>query len=218
MKSLMRSTLKSVIALVLLLQCASAQIPQLAPFSADVQYSSTGRNGGPARDMDGKLYVSQEAFRTDMQGGPRGESTFIVNIATKTNYVVLPQQHMYIEHKAAELAGRMGRNPMADLKPVDPSNPCSAQEDTACKKVGTEVVNGRSCDHWEMTDNNGTVSNVWIDQKLHFPIKRVSQGSTSELTNVKEGPQDPSLFQVPSGYTKMDINSMMQGMNGSPQQ
>ena len=133
MKSLMRTTLKSVIALVLLLQCASAQIPQLAPFSADMQYSSTGRNSGPARDMDGKLYVSQEAFRTDMQGGPRGESAFIVNFASKTSYVVLPQQHMYIEHKAGEMAGRMGRNPMADLKPVDPSNPCSAQEGTTCK-------------------------------------------------------------------------------------
>src|SRR5215472_2102729 len=116
----------SVITLVLLLLCAWAQIPQLTPFSADMQFSSTGRNGGPARDMDGKLYVSEEAVRTEMQPGPRGATIFIVNFPTKTNYVLLPQQQMYIEHKAGEMAGRMGRNPMADLRPVDPSNPCSA--------------------------------------------------------------------------------------------
>lgn len=54
---------------------------------------------------------------------------------------------------------------------------------------------------------------MWIDQKLHFPIKTVSQGTTLELSNVKEGPQDPSpsLFQVPSGYTKTDMSTMMRG-------
>ena len=205
-------------ALVLLSLFASAQIPQLTPFSADMSFSAAGRYSSPARDMDGKIYVSQEALRSDMQAGPRGESIFIVNFPTKTSYIVMPQQRMYIERKASDMAPGMGRNPIADLKPVDPNNPCSARDGATCKQVGTEVINGRSCDHWEITDKNGTVSNVWIDQKLRFPIKTVSQGSTLELSNVKEGAQDPGLFQVPDGYTKMDISNMMRGTGGPPQQ
>ena len=205
-------------ALVLLLLSASAQVPQLIPFSADMSFSAAGRNGGPVRDMDGKVYVSQEALRSDMQGGPRGESIFIVNFPTKTSYVLMPQQRMYIERKAGDMAPGMGHTPVGDLKPVDPNNPCSAREGATCKQIGTEVINGRSCDHWEITDKNGTPSNLWIDQKLHSPIKTVSQGTTLELSNVKEGPQDPSLFQVPAGYTKMDMSTMMRGTGGPPQQ
>ncbi len=65
-----------------------------------------------------------------------------------------------------------------DLHPYDPENPCATQPDVTCKKIGVETVSGRTCDHWEMTDKQGKVANVWVDQKLHFPIKMVSQDST----------------------------------------
>ncbi len=68
-----------------------------------------------------------------------------------------------------------------------------------------------------MTDKNGKVSNIWIDQKLHFPIKTVSEDSSWELSNIKEGEPSASLFEIPSGYQKMDMGSMMQGMR-PPQQ
>jgi hypothetical protein len=37
------------------------------------------------------------------------------------------------------------------------------------------------------------------------------------LTNIKEGEPAASLFEIPSGYQKMDMGSMMQGMR-PPQQ
>lgn len=81
-----------------------------------------------------------------------------------------------------------------------------------CKKVGTETVNGRLCDKWVMTDKHGATTTAWIDQKLFYPIKtQTSSGETFELTNVKEGRQDDSLFQPPAGYRKMDLGSMMGG-------
>ena len=76
---------------------------------------------------------------------------------------------------------------------------------------------GRTCDHWQITDKEGKVSNVWVDRKLHFPIKTVSADSTWELTNIKEGEPDAGLFQIPPGYHKMDMGSMMQGIH-PPQQ
>jgi hypothetical protein len=90
-------------------------------------------------------------------------------------------------------------------------------EGATCKNLGTEQVNGRSCDHWQITDKNGKVSNLWIDQKIHFPIKTVSEDSTWELSNIKEGEPAASLFEIPPGYQKMDMGSMMQGMR-PPQQ
>lgn len=198
----------------LLAQLAVGQIPQIKPFSANLQVSTTGRADGQARDMDGKMFVSQEAMRTEMQGGPRGSTVVLVNFPTQTTDVLLPDQKMYMEHKAGEMAGRMGsRNPVANLRPVNPDDPCAGREGMTCKKIGTETVNGRTCDHWEFTDSKGTVSNAWVDQTLHFPIKTVSQGSTVELTDIQEGPQEASLFQIPAGYTKMDMNNM-RGMGG----
>jgi hypothetical protein len=75
-----------------------------------------------------------------------------------------------------------------------------------------EQVNGRSCDHWQITHKDGKVTNAWIDQKLHFPIKSVSDDSTWQLTNIKEGEPSASLFEIPSGYRKMDIGGVMGGM------
>jgi hypothetical protein len=110
---------------------------------------------------------------------------------------------------------RRGPN-TADVHPYDPKNPCSADPGTTCKNLGTETVNGRSTDHWQITHKDGNISDVWIDNSLHFPIKTVSQGTTWELTNIKEGPQDASLFQIPAGYRKMDMPGMG-GMRGGPQ-
>ena len=70
-------------------------------------------------------------------------------------------------------------------------------------------MNGRSCDKWELTSKQGKQT-VWIDPKLHFPIRSVSaDGNTMDLTNIKEGSQPASLFEFPAGYTKMDLGGMM---------
>ena len=192
--------------LLLLFSSLSAQIPQLTPFSADMQTSSMQANP-MNRDMNGKLYVSQGAMRMDMEGeGPR-QAIIITTFATKTVDILMPQQHMYMEHKAGDNPMHRGPN-TSDLHPYDPKNPCSADPDTTCKNLGTETVNGRSTDHWQVTHKDGNVSDVWIDNKLHFPIKTVSGGTTWQLTNIKEGPQDASLFQVPAGYQKMEMPGM----------
>ena len=203
--------------ILMLAQLASAQAAvQPQPFSADMQFSST-RGGAMTRDMTGKMYFGSGHMRMDMQADPRGGSGVIItDFKTQTIDILMPEQHMYMEHKADEMAGRRP-GMMPSIKPFrDPGNPCAGEEGITCKKVGEEPVNGRTCDHWQITDKNGKVSNVWIDQKLHFPIKTVSEDSTLELSNIQEGEPSASLFQIPPGYTKMDMGSMMQ--MGRPQQ
>jgi hypothetical protein len=202
--------------LLLLASLVFAQIPHLTPFSADMQISSMQAN--PAnRDMSGKMYVDQHAMRMDMEGeGPR-EAIIITTFATNTVAILMPQQHLYMEHKAGENPMRRGPN-TEDVHPYDPKNPCSAEPGTTCKNLGTETVNGRSADHWQITHKDGRVSEVWIDNQLHFPIKTVSEGSIWQLSNIKEGPQDASLFQIPSGYRKMDVPGLGEVMPHPPQQ
>ena len=83
----------------------------------------------------------------------------ITNLATQTTDMLMPQQHMYMEFNAdqAAMAHRPGMAP--SIKPFrDPSNPCAYDEGSTCKNLGVEQVNGRSCDHWQVTDKNGKVS------------------------------------------------------------
>lgn len=179
-----------------------AGIPQ---FSSDMKVSGRGQG------MNGKVYFGGQKMRFEMQGGPRGEMIMINDAAKRVAYMLMPPQHMYMEF-SADMQAMRGRGPrMPDAKALDPANPCSADTNYTCKKVGSETVNGRSCDKWEFTEKSGGgTRTVWIDQKLHFPIKSVgSDGETFELTNIKEGAQPASLFEVPAGYTKMDMGGMM---------
>jgi hypothetical protein len=198
------------------LQIAVGQSPQLTPFSSDVQVTS-GHGGSGTHDVTGKMYVNREHMRMDMNAGPRGGAIMITNFATKTSDMLMPEQHMYMEFNADQaMARRPGMAP--NIRPfTDPSNPCASEVGATCKNLGVEEVNGRACDHWQITDKNGKVSNAWIDQKLHFPIKEVSQDTTFQLTNIQEGDQPASLFEIPPGYQKMDLGQMMQGMR-PPQQ
>ena len=216
MKLRIRTIPAIAIAALLLLQVAAAQMPaHFSPFSADMEATST-RAGGATHEMTGKIYITSQHMRMELKDAPGG-AVYITDFATRTSDALMPAQHMYMEYKYDEAtARRYGVAP--SIKPfADPNNPCANQEGWTCKNLGMEQVNGRSTDHWQITDKNGKVTNAWVDQKLHFPIKSVSQdGTTWQLTNIKEGEPSASLFEIPAGYQKMDMGQMMQGMR--PQQ
>ena len=89
-----------------------------------------------------------------------------------------------------------------------PANPCSSGPKANCKKLGTETVNGRATERWqvEMSLEKATMG---IDQKLPIPSKTVSSdGLTMEFSNLAEGKQDAKLFVVSAGYEKMDMGDM----------
>jgi hypothetical protein len=215
-KALLRN-LSPAAAVLILIQLASAQIPHLTPFSADVEISSTLGDRGP-RDVEANIFLTNGHMRMNFTSAGH-ESAVITNFATKTVDILMPQHQMYMEHKAGDMPGRGPGNMTQDLKAYDPANPCANQPGLTCRKIGVEDVNGRTCDHWEITDMQGHTSNIWIDQKLHFPIKTVSQNSTILLSNITEREPDASLFQIPADYRKMDMGGMMPpGAMRPPQQ
>jgi hypothetical protein len=88
----------------------------------------------------------------------------------------------------------------------------------SCTKIGSDTLNGRSTVKYEGVSSKGEKNYIWVDTKLHSVIKMDGgTGGGIELTNIKEGPQPASLFELPSGYTKFDIGAMMGQMGQRPQ-
>lgn len=184
---------------------AFAQMSQ--PFSADFT-STTSQNNVK---VTGKMYFSAPKMRMDVtmpqnerQNPMGGNVSMIVDGTTQTSYMLMPQQQMYMEFHGREAGMNPGMRSLARLRAG--ADPCADQPDKTCRKVGTETVNGRSCDKWEVTNKNSSNKETyWVDQKLYFPIKmQTSSGDVTEFTNIKEGAQPASLFTVPAGYRPFD--------------
>jgi outer membrane lipoprotein-sorting protein len=161
-----------------------------------------------------KVYFAKDKLRIESQEhNSRGQGVFIMNFATQTSDVLMTQQHMYME-MPAQVMNQRGL--YSFFQTGDVENACSdwlkmeRNAGGSCHKVGNETVNGRSAVKYAGTNSSGEPSSVWLDPKLRFPVKWQGKSSAGELRNIQEGTQSASLFEIPAGYTKMDIGHMMQ--------
>jgi hypothetical protein len=180
-------------------------------FSADMV--NTQKQDNP---VQAKIYFAKDKMRVESQDhNPKGGGAFIMNLTTQTSMVVMDQMHMYMEMPA------QAQNPRTMaysyfFRTGDVENACSdwlgmaRNRSGSCHKVGNETVNGRSTVKYEATNATGETSTFWLDPKLRFPVKWQGKNSGGELRNIQEGSQPASLFEVPAGYTKMDMGGMMQ--------
>jgi len=202
----MYSTSKVFLIVVLALALRTAGFAQAltgTPFSADMTMKASANGPG----VSGKVYFDAPKWRMDMNS--QGHQAMMIFDATnKIGYMVMTEQKMYMEVHV----DRPGRGPqMPKAKPMDPENPCGNDANMECKKAGTETINGRATDKWEFTSKDGQGENytAWVDRKLHFPIKtQESNGSSMELSNIQEGKQAGTLFEIPAGFTKFDMSSV----------
>jgi outer membrane lipoprotein-sorting protein len=181
------------------------------PFSADM--STTSGHGN--QNITGKVYFSLPSMRmevnipgqTKSSGPTGGKSIFIVDSAAKKMYMVMAEQHMYMEFSTDQDSPMTQRMPSVQdmLKSGDM---CAGHDGATCKQIGTESVDGRPCEKWLKTEKSGKTETIWMDQKLRFPIKLAVGDTTTVYTNIKEGAQDASLFKVPAGLQKLDMGSM----------
>jgi hypothetical protein len=194
--------------------CALTLLPSIviaqADFSAEV--IDLQKAGTPAT---AKIYFTKDKMRVEpTTTNPRGGGgAVIVNFATQTSIVLMSQQHMYMEMPAQSQTQRLG---YSYFRVGDVEDACGDWQQLAqnhgnsCHKVGSETVNGRSAVKYETTNSSGDVSYFWLDPKLRFPVKWEGKTSKGELRNIQDGAQPASLFEVPSGYTKMQMPAGMQ--------
>jgi hypothetical protein len=177
-------------------------------FSAEVVESQKG-DAPQAKIYFGKDKMRFESAKKD----PRGGGAMIINLATQTSTVLMEQQRMYME-MPAQMASQ--RNNYNFFRTGDVENACSdwlaqaRNKGGTCHKVGNETLNGRSTVKYEGTNARGESGAVWLDPKLRFPVKWQDKNGGGELRNIQEGSQPASLFEIPAGYTKFDMGSMMQ--------
>jgi len=168
----------------------------------------------PDAPTTAKVYFGKDKLRIESQNsGARAGGALIMNLATQTSTVLLPQQHMYMDMPAQSQAQRLG---YAFFQTGDVENACSDWQKLAsnkggsCHKVGDESVNRRETVKYESANASGETNQFWLDPKLRFPIKWQGKNS-GELRNIQEGSQPSRLFEVPAGFTKMEMPaSMMQ--------
>ena len=177
-------------------------------FSADIVETQKGE-GPQAKVYFGKDKIRFEATKKD----PRGGGAFIIDLSTQSSTVLMDQQHMYMQ-LPQQIANQ--RNAYHFFRTGDVENACadwlaqSWNKGGTCKKVGRDTVNGRSTIQYEGTNAKGESGTIWVDPKLRFPVKWQGKNGSGELQNIKEGTQPASLFEIPAGYSKFDIGSMMQ--------
>ena len=189
-----------------------ANIALAQEFSADV-VSQKSDNAGMK-----KVYAAKDKVRFELQGAnpQMGPSAILFDDAKHKYTVILTERRMYMDA------------PVTVVKPIlthfwrvdDPNDACPEWKKTAeeagtyknwgsCTKIGSDTLNGRSTVKYEGVSDKGEKSHIWVDSKLRCVVKTDEGAGGFELRNIQEGSQPASLFEIPSGYTKFDMGSMM---------
>lgn len=185
----------TVLSTVLFLIILSAGFAFAAEFSADTVM--THKKGVTTA----KIYSKTEKFRTEMKSPE--EVIVITRIDKKVIWNIMPKQKMYME---MPLKMNMRNKPRVEEK---------FEGETDRKHVGNETVDGHPAKKYLITyklNNKQEQVYQWWATDINFPVKNAAvDGSwVQEFKNIKMGSQPDSLFEVPSGYQKMQIPG---GMN-----
>jgi hypothetical protein len=203
--------LRMITAFAMVAAAASAQ-----DFSAEIVNLSAASNTFHTRIFSTK---DKLRFQGEDKAG-RTNSIMIVNLAARTSIVLIPQQKQYIESKQPQIPGQgvtffqakdvenaCGEwQKMAQSEENDEAERDGKKETRKCQKIGHETVNGRDTVKYEDTASKEAGS-IWIDAKLHFPVKWKNAVGAGELHNIKEEPQAAELFQIPPGFTKRSFDT-----------
>ncbi len=176
-------------------------------------YSATRTMETEMMNMSSKVYVTPDKERNEMEmAGMKNIS--IMRRDKKLTWMLMPMQHMYMEHPFGEQSDKKHENP-DDYK-------------YELTDVGEEPMNGFPCKKSKLiiTKQDGTKMGgfIWTSIKEHIPVKMDAlakmEGKTMrfkmELTDIKVGSQPDDLFEIPEGYTKMAGMPGMGGMGGQP--
>lgn len=180
--------------------------PALAMQPASVEYSADWNMETAEGAVKGKVYQAPNKERREMNMGG-DKMVMILRRDKKTAWNLMPSEKMYMEMKLSD----------PKVSKDDPMN-----YDIEQTVIGPETVNGvktikSKVIMKEKKPNGAKMGGFWWMTKDNIMMKldviSVDKGKKDrmkmELDNLKIGKQDASLFEVPSGYSKLDM-----GMGG----
>lgn len=182
--------------------------PSQAENYAGPGFSGEAHMAEPGQEIQkmGTVNVDSHGFRLDM----RTQGQHVISLLFWTDpmsVVLMPEQAMFMELPPEQSGWSEYEN-----------RPCAGYSNG--EKVGDEAINGRATEKWRCTGPINTPqgmapsdATVWYDTSLRFEIRVDSDdGNRLEIRNIKVGRQNASLFKIPDGYSKFDMNAMMQQM------
>jgi hypothetical protein len=211
----LRPTSKGILALATACLATSAAA-QATSFSADMVMTMSGKAAEQAKEMAAKtgrpmplthtmkVRVSGTKFRYEVNEGPLPGVVFSdLGVEDGKAYMLQPSRKTYSEIPADK--NRKNSNELAQFLRVGGDICKLTTRYPTCKRLDKTSVAGRPCQRYEAVRSDGRKETLCVDETLRFPLQVVGEGSTTELRNIEVGPQDPSLFKVPAGYTKTNL-------------
>lgn len=167
-------------------------------FAADFkQYQSWGDEG--EKEKKGKIFVKGEKSRMEFFKHGLPEGIMIVNTEKNATWLLNTEEKTYMEIDIAQSPSQYAREG-------------SMEEHGFTKEsLGTETVSGYSCvkERYTHKDKNMGSMVLWTSKKLSYPVKWENKGAGAtswfQLSNVKEGKVNDSLFDLPKGYKAVTL-------------
>lgn len=163
-------------------------------------------NGGEPLRQVGTVSVGAGGFRMDIVDQGRRMAS-LITWSSDTAYSLFLDDKVYMEMSAEQI----GMEPYED-------RPCVGYR--SAEPAGSDTVGGRPVEKWRCTGelapprgrapSNAT---TWYDRELAFELRVARDGGdVFEVRNVSVGGQDESLFRIPAGFRKLDMQALMKQM------
>lgn len=187
----------------LMATAASAQAPLPVP---TVGYTADRSVETEAGTITGKVYAMPDRDRSEstMSGMT---SVMIIRRDTNRGLMLMPAQKMYREMDFADAQKQTGAAPPQDM---------------SIEAIGPDVIDGVTTTKFKLVMKDGSAGGfMWftpegIAMKMDLLQKngKKTERMTMTLKNLQVGPQDPSLFELPAGYTNMGGFGGMKTLGG----
>ena len=172
-----------------------------------VEYSADRVMETEAGTFEGKVYAAKDKERSETR--LRGmTSVMILRRDKQLGYMLMPQQKMYQQMDFAKAQAQNGGQPADQVEITE---------------VGSETIEGQATTKYKLVMKDGSAGGfMWftrdgIMMKMDSVVKsgRDKSRVTITLKNLKVGPQDASLFEVPAGYNAMPAFAGFGGVGGA---
>lgn len=175
-----------------------------------VEYSADSTMQTEEGTIQQHVYATPTKERKEMLTGAGDGGIMIFHFDKKVLWILMPSEKMYMEHA---IGGSQGQRD-------DPSQ--WTYEHTA---MGDETLDGVRVTKYKTiaTSTDGkkyggfswrTKEGITLKQDMLYKEGKEKKRMLIELSNLKIGKQDSTLFEIPADFTKFDMAGMMGGMMG----
>lgn len=166
----------------------SGNVAVASDFSADM--ISNTKEG----TIQGKVFFTKEKMRMDTAG-----ISTITRLDKNTVWMLMPNDKKYMELPLRPETIVIGKDKVTG--------------EIERQLLGKETIDGKITDKYRIVYELGSSRQTiltWVITDLDIPIKTVAEdGSWSvEYKDIMVGTQPASLFEIPSGYQKVDMSSL----------